>query len=56
MYRKCPYCGASLDPGEQCDCQKEEAAPAIEPEAAMVGDNLIIAQQNTQIKGDIRTL
>ena len=19
-YRKCPLCGANLDPGEQCDC------------------------------------
>lgn len=26
-YRTCPYCGANLDPGEGCDCQKEEAAP-----------------------------
>lgn len=26
-YRTCPYCGASLDPGERCDCQdKKEAA------------------------------
>lgn len=23
-YRECPYCGAHLDPGEKCDCQKEE--------------------------------
>ena len=20
MYRKCPDCGCSLDPGEKCDC------------------------------------
>lgn len=27
-YRPCPTCGASLDPGERCDCQeKEKAAP-----------------------------
>ena len=24
-YRTCPYCGASLDPGEQCDCEEAEA-------------------------------
>ena len=24
--RTCPYCGASLDPGEICDC-RENAAP-----------------------------
>ena len=21
--RKCPYCGAYLDPGESCDCQEK---------------------------------
>lgn len=26
-YRKCPVCGAALDPGEICDCQDEETAP-----------------------------
>lgn len=25
-YRTCPDCGANLDPGEQCDCQKEKPA------------------------------
>jgi hypothetical protein len=36
MYRKCPYCGAALDPGEKCDCN-EKAAPDVEdPEAAQV--------------------
>ena len=30
MYRTCPDCGASLDPGESCDCQeKEEAAHGV---------------------------
>ena len=30
-YRKCPLCGATLDPVERCDCQdKEEAAPVLE--------------------------
>ena len=23
-YRTCPICGASLDPGEICDCQPDE--------------------------------
>lgn len=22
-YHTCPYCGANLDPGENCDCKKE---------------------------------
>ena len=27
-YRKCPVCGAALDPGEICtDCQDKETAP-----------------------------
>ncbi len=24
MYRKCPCCGANLDPCERCDCQDPE--------------------------------
>ena len=24
-YRVCPDCGASLDPGEICDCQEQDA-------------------------------
>lgn len=28
MYRTCPDCGAALDPGEICDCKKNEDAPA----------------------------
>lgn len=23
-YRKCPHCGANLDPGESCWCQEDE--------------------------------
>ncbi|MEH2957795.1 hypothetical protein [Candidatus Merdisoma sp. JLR.KK006] len=23
FYRTCPKCGAALDPGEHCDCEKE---------------------------------
>ena len=23
-YRECPHCGANLDPGETCDCAREE--------------------------------
>lgn len=22
-YKTCPYCGAALDPGERCDCERE---------------------------------
>ena len=31
FYRVCSSCGATLDPGERCDCQdKKEAAPVLE--------------------------
>lgn len=26
-YKICPYCGASLDVGEACDCRQEKHAP-----------------------------
>lgn len=27
-YRRCPACGAYLDPAEKCDCEKETAPDA----------------------------
>lgn len=37
-YRSCPICGALLDPGEVCDCRKENAEKCrnkkTDPEAA----------------------
>lgn len=27
-YRKCPFCGAALDPCERCDCLDEKDAAA----------------------------
>ena len=30
FYKICDQCGATLDPGERCDCQdKEKAAPDV---------------------------
>lgn len=29
-YKTCSYCGAHLDPGEACDCRKDDAAPQQE--------------------------
>lgn len=26
QYRTCEGCGATLDPGERCDCEKEKSA------------------------------
>lgn len=28
LYHTCPYCGASLDPEESCDCKNEKVPPA----------------------------
>lgn len=30
MYWTCPYCGANLDPEEECDCDGECTADAID--------------------------
>lgn len=38
MYRKCPYCGANLDPGEVCDCREKAAPGEQDREAAQVND------------------
>ena len=38
-YRVCPLCGATLDPGERCDCR--EAQPlAVVPEKQICGFNI----------------
>lgn len=31
MFNTCPNCGANLDPGEKCDCQKEMASSEMTP-------------------------
>jgi len=30
-YQTCRLCGANLDPGERCDCEKEEPAGVAAP-------------------------
>ena len=36
MYCECPICGASLDHGEQCDCEKVPQKETTPPETAKV--------------------
>ncbi len=31
-YNTCPWCGASLDPGESCDCKKNPMQPELTSE------------------------
>ena len=31
-YRTCPLCGAALDPGEKCDCQRYDRINPYESE------------------------
>ena len=33
-YRKCPVCGAALDPGEICDCQTDELESYLSEDGA----------------------
>ena len=42
-YRTCPYCGANLDPGERCDCEKNSA-----PDAANIRDGNAGETPNTK--------
>ena len=37
-YRKCPFCGADLDPCERCDCldEKDAAASATNTDSGRV--------------------
>ena len=37
-YRKCPFCGAALDPCERCDCldEKDTAASATNTDSGRV--------------------
>lgn len=43
QYRTCPYCGANLDPGERCDCEKKSA-----PDAANIRDGKAGETPNTK--------
>ncbi|MBQ0037283.1 MAG: hypothetical protein KBS74_01275 [Clostridiales bacterium] len=44
-YRTCPYCGAHLDPGEQCDCRSgwETAGFLLLVSLALAADGLLEA-------------
>ncbi|MBQ3023373.1 MAG: hypothetical protein IJD91_08645 [Clostridia bacterium] len=29
FYKRCPHCGANLDPGEHCDCKAQKERPTL---------------------------
>ena len=37
----CKYCGAHLDPGERCDCQKEAIKPIVKKVDNPTGKRLV---------------
>lgn len=50
-YRKCPLCGATLDPVERCDCQDKETAPdAANIEGGQVESELIDPRSTSEYK------
>lgn len=44
MFRKCPYCGANLDPAEHCDCDE---IPEEELQAAQIAKLKPVRHPNT---------
>ena len=48
VLRACPDCGASLEPGERCDCQKEKTAPVLQYRSGKV-ENGLTANFSTSI-------
>ena len=46
-YRTCPWCGANLDPGEQCDC-KEKAASGRSRTESSADEKITITKISNQ--------
>ena len=50
-YKTCPLCGATLDPGERCDCQDKETAPdAANIEGGQVESELLYPHSTSEYK------
>lgn len=39
-YKTCPLCGANLDPGERCDCNKKTAVSAANADNGGAGNGM----------------
>lgn len=40
IYKTCPLCGANLDPGERCDCNKKTAVSAANADNGGAGNGM----------------
>lgn len=49
-YRSCPHCGANLDPGEKCDCNRSAAPGVRDRKAANQNYAAIIADTKGKVK------
>lgn len=55
QYKTCPICGAALDPGEKCDCEKEIGLPDANQNSPMRDDTshgASLAQKAQRIKSN----
>lgn len=52
QYKICPDCGAHLDPGERCDCQriKKETAPLQRERSQIKEPNLSLTRIGQKVK------
>lgn len=41
LYRKCPICGSSLDPGETCDCQQPAGSDTVPQSVSVANPNAL---------------
>lgn len=48
-YKKCPDCGANLDPGERCDCEQKTTPGGGTPRAATMQDHMEMLNISTTI-------
>ena len=53
-YWTCPKCGASLDPGETCDCMKKKPLPALPTPGTATNKKLIFIVRKSEGKVNAR--
>lgn len=57
FYNECPICGASLDPGEKCDCaEKKEACTAATEQTSSVNASKNLHSNYTTEQGGVSSV